>query len=615
MSDEKQKEFIIFLAEKKKIIKKIKQNEFSWNNKFYDISSILASQNVSKKLGFENNKLYRSSAKYFNLLVNNLVINRNIAEMNNIEMPYKDAYFNQKFDDESNLEKLEVFAEKLVQNKCGKIIVGEIRINDNNYWEAFINNGDDNDVYISSIILRQCAMHGDIVKVFAFNKKPTNESRNIDGFVIKIVKDVHNRLVVSRFTKMQDGYWLMQPNTGKLPYIRIDKEELVKWQNFSQNIRLDTSTLYLIKIVQWEVDVPHGSIIKTIGKCGTFEAEYKSILSEFGIQESKYSVSIMNSIPEVPFVIPKIDYENRENLTKNCVITIDPDTAKDLDDALSLKLLKNGNYEIGVHISDVSYFIAENSELDNIIKEQATSIYMVDEVFHMLPKSLCMTCSLLPGFDKLTSSVFWEISPDGLILNTRFGKTIINSCAQLSYKDAQNIIDDNNQKLKFFIEDNFPKIHNSFGILDIHESISKMHTIASILRKKRFENGSLQISQPKIQYELDKDTRRPVGISTYKFSESNYMIEEFMILANITVAKLIYEMHPEISLLRKHTGPDANMISDLTIFLNKMGYQVNLNTSKSIAESMHKIIASSSNVDATKCVLSHMFARPMVRAE
>lgn len=618
LNDEEQEDYIISLAIKKNIIQKLsssvlENSVFSWNNKFEVISSILAPQGLSTILGLDINKFSKTSVKYFNSMVNSLVY-RNIGQKSDIAMPYQS--FDQKFDDELNLQEIEIFSEKLIQHNYGKVIVGEIRINDNDFREGFIrNDGDNQDIYISSIILRQCAMHGDIVKVFAFNKKSRNENRNIDGFVMKIIKPINNRLAISRFTKMHDSFWLMQPKTGKIPCIRIEKEELVKWQNLSQDIRLDTSTLYLIKIIHWEVDVPHGSIIKTIGKYGTFEAENKSILAEFGIQQNIFSDSIMNSIPPTPFIIPQIEYVNRENLTKDCVITIDPETAKDLDDALSLKILKNGNYELGVHISDVTYFISENSELDNTIKQQATSIYMVDAVYHMLPKSLCMICSLLPGIDKLTCSVFWEIAPNGSILNTRFGKTIINSCAQLSYLHAQNIIDDNMQKQNFYVDDKFPKIHNNFTILDIYDSISKMHKIASIFREKRFENGSLSINMPKIQFELDNTTGRPVGINTYKVAESNFMIEEFMILANTTVAKHIQSIFPKTSLLRKHDGPDSKMISDLSEFLNKLGYQVNFKTSKSIAESMHQIITTSENSCATKCALSQMLAKPMVRAE
>lgn len=563
---------------------------------------IIYTPTISKNLPEPKNSVIGSCRK-FNSMINDLAWQNGVAK----QMKAMQYDLCEQFDDPINLRHLNKFVEKLVANYYGKIIEGDIRINENDCREAFIHSEGDNDVYIQSIYLRQCAMHGDIVKVFAFNKR-TNENTNSQGFVVDIVKRVSSRQVVGRLQpnqKNSEKFCLVTPKSKRLPPIRIEIDESYpKWSR-------DNNNWHLFKIVKWEGDIPCGTLIETIGKVGTLDAEKKAILAELDICQNIFSDSILNSMPSEEFVIPDSEYKLRAKVSDTCVFTIDPETAKDLDDALSCKKLPNGNYEIGVHISDVSYFVIENSELDNTIKSQATSIYMVDSVHHMLPKTLCKISSLLPGVDKLSCSVYWEMTGTGSIKNTRFEKTIINSCAQLSYAHAQNIIDNLNRSVSI---DELPTIYNNFTCKDISKSISILHKIASALRKKRLDNGSLQINMPTIQFDLNQETGRPIGIQTYKIGESNYMIEEFMLLANQTVAKLIYGKYPETSFLRHHKEPDVNMMKNLVEYLKKSDYQLDTSSSKSIAKSMHTIISRSSHPEVTRCALNNLLAKPMARA-
>lgn len=604
LDDENQKIFIIKLALEKHILEKtsVLINEFRWNRNLGHIKDALR-PTVFKLLPVCAMTYPIESCRQFNTLVNTLAWKNGIAK-HVIAMQYDLC---ERFDDPINLRDLNAFAERLVAAKYGQIIEGDIRINENDCREAFVHSEGDNDVYIQSIYLRQCSMQGDIVKVFAFNKQ-TNENTNAQGFVVDILKRVSSRRVVGKLQPSQknvNGFWTVNPKSKRLPHIRIEIDEYRKMSH-------DESELHLFEIFKWKGDIPYGAFIETIGKAGTLEADKKAILADLDIHQSIFSDSILNALPTEEFEIPVSEYESREKVTDTCVFTIDPDTAKDLDDALSCKKLPNGNFEIGVHISDVSYFVKENSELDNAVKVQATSIYMVDSVYHMLPKTLCNVCSLLPGVDKLSCSVYFEMTGSGSIKNTRFKRTIINSCAQLSYAHAQNIIDNLNRPSAI---DNMPDIFNNFTCKDITKSISSLYKIASALRRKRFENGSLQINMPTIQFELNKMTGHPIGIQTYKIGESNYMIEEFMILANQTVAKLIYDKYPTISLLRNHKEADVGMMKNLVEFLTKNDHHLDASSSKSISKSMRTIIDRSTHPEVTRCALYNLVAKPMVRAQ
>lgn len=161
-------------------------------------------------------------------------------------------------------------------------------------------------------------------------------------------------------------------------------------------------------------------MVKCIGKVNSLDSENTAILLKHNLDPMPYSEEIIASVPQVPFEIPISEFAYREDLRKKCIFSIDPDTARDLDDAMSCEVLSNGNWEVGVHISDVSFFLKENDPLDLLVKEKATTIYLVNQVYHMLPLPLCLLCSLLPGADKMAYTIFWEISPENAeILSTR----------------------------------------------------------------------------------------------------------------------------------------------------------------------------------------------------
>lgn len=539
---------------------------------------------------------------------------------------------------EENKTAMGQLVDRLVAEGVGYITEGVLRVNVNNNAQAFVDDHTrEADVFINSVLLRRCAMDGDFVKVFVRRdpleggvSSPPRSSEESDdhakveesekekpknnwGFVMEILEKRHSRLCVGTFMPyVQAGnqYIKFKPRDLKIPVVRVYKQH---WPEavFKNDFKAIESVIYQAEIIDWQDDTPIGTILKSIGKCGELEVENQSILVEYDLDVSPYSEAIINSLPSSPFQIPKEEIEKREDLRDECIFTIDPLTARDLDDALSCKLLKNGNFEIGVHISDVSYFLKEGSELDELVKLRATSIYMVDNVYHMLPKPLCFLCSLLPGEDKLAFSVFWEITPNAKVLKTRFAKTIINSCTQLAYEHAQIMLNRPNENLN---PDEFPKIYQEYTPNYLSRIVNQLQTIAVQLRARRMENGCLKINQPKLCFNLDPNTGEPIEFATYELRTANQMIEDFMLLANSSVAEFTHSKFADRSILRNHFAPPEPQIKNLAKLLAKHGHELRVDSSKSIAESIETIIASCPQPDAARAAMNIMIAKPMTRA-
>uniref|UniRef100_A0A182WJC6 DIS3-like exonuclease 2 n=1 Tax=Anopheles minimus TaxID=112268 RepID=A0A182WJC6_9DIPT len=548
-------------------------------------------------------------------------------------------------------ERLEAFVGQLVEKNVGYMVEGMLRINARNNMQSFVDDTSrTGNVYINSILLRRCAMEGDLVRVFVMNQPPDSESdssesehesaeeavqpaaktiNNNAGFVVRILEKRHNRQCVGKFLPAAEGkkhYRLFVPRDLRIPPVRVFKQD---WPNALLEVKPTksedddrkssqkdvsdiTDVLYQAEIIEWQDEVPIGTVLKSIGKCGVLEVENKSILVEHNLDVTPYGEDILAQLPAVPYKIPKDELARREDLRGECIFTIDPATARDLDDALSCKQLANGNYQVGVHISDVTYFLRESSPLDELVKLRATSIYMVDTVYHMLPKQLCNTCSLLPGEDKLAFSVFWEMQPDGTVLSTRFVRSVLNSCSQLSYEHAQLMLDNPNGDLD---DDQFPEILHGYTAKTLCKTVNTLQSIAVKLRQRRMDDGCLKINQPKLTFRLDPATGRPTEYGAYQIRPSNEMIEDFMLLANTSVANAIHKAFPEISLLRSHSPPAENMMKNLARMLSLHGYALSYAGPKDIRECMETIIASSPNPDATRSVLSVLLAKPMIRAQ
>lgn len=283
--------------------------------------------------------------------------------------------------------------------------------------------------------------------------------------------------------------------------------------------------------------------------------------------------------------VPDSEYASRLDLRNERIFSIDPPTARDLDDAVSIKLLDDGTYELGVHIADVSYFIAESSPLDIEASQRGTSVYLVQKVIPMLPRRLCEDlCSLNPDVDRLAFSVHWNVDIDGnFIGEPRFARSLIRSCAKLSYDHAQMVIDGKSWKKVPGIF-----IGNSMDMASVRNDIVLLYNLSKTLRQKRFENGSLTLKSHRLWFDMD-DLGNPVGCGIYQIKEANRLIEEFMLLANIAVSHQLAMSFPEQALLRCHPPPLPQTLLDLASSLAVIGIKLDTTSAKTLNASFEAI--------------------------
>ena len=309
---------------------------------------------------------------------------------------------------------------------------------------------------------------------------------------------------------------------------------------------------------------PFGTLVEELGPIGNCEVETSALLKDCNFPTEEFTEQTIKCLPPLPWSIPDREYEIRTDMRENRVFTIDPPTAKDLDDALSIKQNADDTYTVGVHIADVSFFVKANTPIDRDARKRATSVYLVQRAVPMLPPQLSEElCSLLPGTERLAFSALFKIDKNANVSSIEFARTIIKSCGQLSYNDAKDVIEGG--KL------NEDKI-SGHKTAAIEDDIKALHGIASKLRQKRIEAGALVKSRHKIGFKLDEEGN-PVDCSLHTQTEANSLVEEFMLLANFAVAKQIAYGLPEQALLRRHEPPLERRIHAFIERAGKLGIQ------------------------------------------
>ncbi|XP_041848575.1 DIS3-like exonuclease 2 [Melanotaenia boesemani] len=432
--------------------------------------------------------------------------------------------------------------------------------------------------------------------------------------VVYIVEKKHSRAVTGFLKFLPDKPFAMfSPVDHRVPRINVPLADCP--EDFSSRPGDYTNTLFICRITNWAVDsnFAEGQLAKTLGQAGEIEPETEGILIEYDVDFSDFSDEVLDCLPKnLPWTIPPEEMKKRRDLRNECIFTIDPATARDLDDALSCKQLPDGNFEVGVHIADVSYFVEEDNALDATASRRATSVYLVQKVVPMLPRLLCEElCSLNPLTDRLTFSVIWKITPEGKILNEWFGRSVIRSCVKLSYDHAQSMIE---APEKLFSPEELPAVDPVHPIDEIHQAVLNLHYIAKNLRAQRFSGGALRLDQLKLSFTLDKESMMPQGCYVYEYRDSNKLVEEFMLLANIATAHHIYRKFPELALLRRHPPPKAKMADELQELCNQLGIDIDLSSSGALHKSLNTLLGDDGYAIARKEVLTHMCSRPMQMA-
>jgi ribonuclease R len=407
------------------------------------------------------------------------------------------------------------------------------------------------------------AMDGDRVRIQMLAQR---KNRDPEGEVVEILERKQTRFVGT--LNVQKHFAFLEMDSKILANdIFIPKDKLKGGKSGDKAI---------VEVVEWpeKAKNPVGKVIDVLGIAGENNAEMYSILAEYGLPY-KYPERVEAAADKIPEEITKEEISRREDFRKITTFTIDPRDAKDFDDALSIRQLKNGNWEVGVHIADVTHYVKEGDIIDKEGESRATSVYLVDRTVPMLPERLSNgLCSLRPDEEKLCYSAIFEIDDNANIKKYRIVRTVIKSDRRFTYEEAQDIIET--------------------GEGDFKEEVLKLNDLAKKLREKRFENGAIAFDRHEMKFEID-ETGKPLSVYFKYAKESNKLIEEFMLLANRTVAEFIGKVpktkKAKTFVYRVHDLPNNDKMENLADFIRRFGYTVKVDGSKtSVSKSINHLL-------------------------
>lgn len=417
------------------------------------------------------------------------------------------------------------------------------------------------DIYIAKGNTKN-ALHGDTVS-FYIDKK--SKKTKIEGKVKEVLK--RNRKEFVGTIEISSRFAFVVPDNKRIQAdFFIDAKKTLDAKNGDK---------VLVEMTDWPLEAknPYAKVIKVLGKSGETGTEMNAIMEDFQLPY-EFPEEVLEAAKNIDVTISKEEIAKRRDFRKITTFTIDPVDAKDFDDALSLQVLENGNYEIGVHIADVSHYVTPGSIIDKEAIQRATSVYLVDRVVPMLPEVLSnQVCSLRPNEEKLCFSAVFELDEKANIKNKWFGRTVINSTRRFTYEEAQT------------------RIETKKG--DYQKEINVLDGLAKILRKKRMENGALDIISSEVKFVVDENGK-PTGVAVKTSKDANKLIEEFMLLANKHVAMFVGKpekgkiTHPMV--YRVHDNPSAEKIADLRYFLHDFGYELKEVADKPLSYSLNILL-------------------------
>lgn len=404
------------------------------------------------------------------------------------------------------------------------------------------------------------AIQGDLVKVELLSKQ---RGKNLEGRIIEVVERKHTE-VIGKLVKRKNVFFVYPDNDEIQTDIYIPNEFLNEAKSGDKVV---------VSEIKWDTNGlnPEGLITQILGKDGTYEVEQKLIMKQFSLP-FEFSDKVNEQAAGINEAIPDNEIKRRIDLRDKNIFTIDPDDARDFDDAVSIEKLDDGNFELGIHIADVSHFIPKNSAIYKEAIDRATSVYLVGNVVPMLPEKLSNNiCSLVPNRDRLTYSVIAKITTVGRVLNYKIAKTIINSKRRFTYEEAQQVLET--------------------GEGDFSAELLLLDKIAKILRSARIKKGSINFIRPEVKFELS-DEGTPLSIKLKHIKDSNNLIEELMLLANQIVATHInknFGNNPLPFVYRVHDEPEDEKILEFKRFVSSLGYNFNART-KNKSKELQKIL-------------------------
>ncbi len=516
------------------------------------------------------------------------------------------------------------------EKKVFPVVTGKVQMTREGYAFVIVE-GEDDDVFVKASKTRG-ALHGDTVRVTVTREK-TDKRR--EGEIIEIIERSPKPFIGVLHVVGNQAWVLMQsrfmPYDITIPFTETDKQRYrrhkVKGQSMAEPkdetgwLKPLGDELYAIHRVyelgedgygrqelvarsgmkvaavvdDWPRSEmsPRGHIVDVLGEPGDNDTEMHAILAEYALPY-RFESEVANAADQISEEITAEDLKGRRDFRKTLTFTIDPADAKDFDDAISFRKLENGNYEIGVHIADVTHYVRPGSVVDKEAEARGTSVYLVDRTVPMLPEKLCnKLCSLRPQEEKLTFSAVFEMTPLGRVASQWFGKTVIYSDFRFAYEEAQAIIEAG------------PKAVHEGVTVEIRDAILILNGLAAKLRKKRFASGAISFERPEMKVEVD-EKGRPVNVYQKVTKEANWLIEEFMLLANRTVAEFVAtgcrgtgdapakgaRKQAKTFVYRVHDEPNQEKVENLRNFIGNFGYKMGpTNSGKEISKELNSLFA------------------------
>ena len=480
---------------------------------------------------------------------------------------------------------LEVERGKFKINADRKFSIGTLDItsNGNGY---FISDDYEDDIFIPNNNLGK-GLHQDTVKAYVYKIR---SGKKMEADVVEILDRAKTEFV--GVLQKNKNFGFVVPDNNKMYADIFISENKMNGAEHGDKVQA--------KIIDWPKNSknPFGKITTVLGKPGDHNTEMHSILLEYDLPY-EFELEVEKEAENLPIEITKEEISKRRDMRKDLTFTIDPKDAKDFDDALSFTKLENGNYEVGIHIADVSHYLEPKTILDDEAYKRATSVYLVDRVVPMLPEMLSNgVCSLRPHEEKLTFSAVFEINKKAEIIKEWFGRTVTYSDQRFAYEEAQSIIE--NCVLSDTIEPY--KMPEAISITDkayevtkeVVEATLKLDDLAKILRKKRMKQGAISFDRVEVKFNLDEKAN-PVGVFFKESKDANKLIEEFMLLANRKVAEYIGFSKGKATnrtfIYRVHDEPNDEKLASLQNMVRKFGYKINTDTKETTSESLNQLLS------------------------
>ncbi len=508
--------------------------------------------------------------------------------------------------------------------KSGSLKQGVFYLSRTNFQEGTVNcEGMEQSILIQGLEQLNRSVDGDVVAVELFDQAKWTASAEVvlqdDGYDPGDTLD-HDKDVLEKSVKSKDvqpsgkvvgiirrkwrqycgmlqenpsgdqaSMHIFVPAEKKIPKIRIETRQAAKLKGQRIIVAADSWPRHS--------RYPVGHFIRALGPIGDKATENQVLLLEHDIPHSSFSEAVLDCLPDMPWTITPQDVEQRVDLRSVAICSVDPPGCTDIDDALHCFELPNGNFQVGVHIADVSHFIRPGTALDKEAANRSTTVYLTDRRIDMVPELLSSNlCSLRGNVERFAFSCIWEMTPNADVVSTKFHKSIIKSKAAMTYEQAQNKIDD-------------PADNDELAV-----SLRNLLKLSKILKARRISNGALLLASSEIRFSVDSETADPIDVEVKQMRETNSMVEEFMLAANISAAKRIFQDFSDCAMLRRHPEPPVSNFEDLVKAGKQQGFEIKVDCGKNLADSLDKAKSKSNpflntmlRMIATRCMMQAVY--------